>query len=207
MNSMQQPEPNQNAREFVLDFCHQMTVGWHELFAADVVQAGWPATGECDDRPTGILGVSVGEFASLAAAYAGNRPIGGQTTLDGFRASLGSDEFEVKYRAEQSAYEVHRIRDRKAKPAVLARAGLPRASDWKKYRVVGGVRNGTTISILHGRRAKVPKPDTNPVEFENYTLKHVAALGGDALVLEGLDDEAAAKLVAGSGFEPPYPSL
>lgn len=124
---MSAPEPNLGAREFVLEICNQMPIGWHELFVDDLVKDGWPATGDQDDRPTSIAGVTFGEFASLAAAHAGNRPIGGETTLEGFKASLG-DEFEVKHRPEELAFEVHRVRDRKAKPAILARVDrLPNA--------------------------------------------------------------------------------
>lgn len=125
---MSTPEPNLGAREFVLEICNRMLVGWHELFVADLVRDGWPATGDQDDRLTSIAGVTFGEFASLAAAYAGNRPIGGETSLESMQASLG-DEFEVKHRPEQCAFEVHRVRDRKAKPAILARVDkLPNAN-------------------------------------------------------------------------------
>ena len=123
-------EPDLNAREYVTEICRRMPVGRHELLTSDLVAAAWPATGEQDDRATS-LGVTVGEFGSLAAAVAGNRPIGGETTLAGLQAALGG-EFEVRYRPEELAFDIYRVKDNQAKPAVRARASLPRFSDWSR---------------------------------------------------------------------------
>ena len=109
-------EAHLDARDFILDICDEMKVGDHQLFDTRMVSAAWPATGEKDNRPTSILGVTVGEFKSLALAHGGLRPDPGFTSIECLQANLGK-QYVVTERQQDLQIEVHRIRDRnKEKP-------------------------------------------------------------------------------------------
>ncbi len=86
----------------------------HLLVDAGLVEAAFPASGELDSRPAGTLGVTRGEFMSLAAAFAGNRPVGGESTsaqaqrhfsTEGKQIDVAAWRFDTKHE-----YHFHRIK-------------------------------------------------------------------------------------------------
>lgn len=85
--------------------------GMHQLFTRDICEAGWPGTGDHDHRPCGILGVTVGEFSSLALAFDGHKPHPGASTQARMEHALnaGKARFRVHRRDGDDAYEVHRV--------------------------------------------------------------------------------------------------
>jgi hypothetical protein len=86
----------------------------HMLITASLVREGWPGTGEQDDRPTGIGGVSVGEFSALALVFGGHNPFVGSTSGERLARALNDNPDGRKYKVvprltERAAYQVSRI--------------------------------------------------------------------------------------------------
>ncbi|MGY4171595.1 hypothetical protein [Bradyrhizobium sp. USDA 4529] len=73
--------------------------------------------------------------------------------------------------------------------------------------MIGGSRHGEIQTILHGRRAMSPRRGVATIVFEEYVVRHAPSISFDALVLTGLDDAGIETMIAGTGFEPAYPSL
>lgn len=93
----------------VQHFCQ--SAGWHQMLHHTVCETAWPGTGEHDRRSTS-LGVSFGEFQSLALALGGHRPFTGTSTADQMAKALTEKlpgRYEVHYRERELAYEVHRV--------------------------------------------------------------------------------------------------
>lgn len=109
-------DDEERAQRYVLDHGrHSLyAVGRHQMFHQRVFEQAWPPTGEQDCRPVGSLGMSRGEFYSLALAVGGLRPDPGLTTAEraarAFNDNPDGQEFRVCFWPQECSYEVHRIK-------------------------------------------------------------------------------------------------